>query len=291
MVKRTYIPGSEWLYIKIYMAQEQADAILVSHLYPLIKKMEKSKYIAKWFFVRYYEVDFHIRLRVYLLEKRFLGDIMELLKDKLERMMKDKLIWKVQFDTYNRELERYEKNLIEEAESIFTYDSECVISILKQFEANPYLISCRWLIALKLMDELLGCFDMETEEKYVITNEISSNLKKEYAMEGPYLKQFNSKYVKNRMLVEDMLNGGEKKQDFLMLDRVIDTRTCQIKKIAEIIYRKKKDRSVIKSLLRSYIHMSINRFFISDNRVYEMFLTDFLARYYRGKIYKCNKSL
>lgn len=67
--------------------------------------------------------------------------------------------------------------------------------------------------------------------------------------------------------------------------------TTQIKKIAEIIYRKTKDRSVIKSLLRSYIPMSVNRFFISDNRVYEMFLTDFLARYYRGKIYKWNKSL
>lgn len=291
MIKRAFIPGSEWLYIKIYTAQENADAILVSHLYPLIRKMEKNKYIDKWFFVRYYEVDFHIRLRVYLREKRFWGEIMELLTGKLERMMTDKLIWKVQFDTYNRELERYEKNLIEEAESIFMYDSECVISILKQCKAYPPLANYRWLVALKLIDELFACFDMETEERQGLTHEISLNLKKEYALEGPYLKQFNSKYVKNRILIEDMLNEGEKKPDFARLTKAIDARTCRIKKIAEIIYGTTTERSVINSLLGSYIHMSVNRFFVSDNRIYEMFLTDFLARYYRGRIYKCNKSL
>lgn len=72
------------------------------------------------------------------------------------------LIWKIQIDTYNRELERYDWNLIEEAESFFFVDSECVLSIIDKIERNE---NYRWMIALKLIDELLSDFRLNLGEK------------------------------------------------------------------------------------------------------------------------------
>lgn len=42
----------------------------------------------------------------------------------------------------------------------------------------------------------------------------------------------------------------------------------------------------MESLLSSYTHMSLNRLFISKNRIYELVLYDFLRRYYTSEIAK-----
>jgi len=72
MENRTFIPGSEWIYFKIYTGTKTADAILKNELYGFVSEMLKNKVIDKWFFIRYNDPDFHIRLRIHLKEKRFL---------------------------------------------------------------------------------------------------------------------------------------------------------------------------------------------------------------------------
>lgn len=41
-VKRTFMPGSEWLYFKYYTGEKIADYILVEILYPILKQLKKN---------------------------------------------------------------------------------------------------------------------------------------------------------------------------------------------------------------------------------------------------------
>ena len=67
---KTFIPGSEWVYFKLYTGTKTADTILKNELYGFIQEMIKNKSIDKWFFIRYSDPDFHVRLRIHLNDKK-----------------------------------------------------------------------------------------------------------------------------------------------------------------------------------------------------------------------------
>ncbi len=55
--------GSEWVYFKIYSGYKIADVILLEYLKEKIELLESKKFIKKWFFIRYNDMDSHIRIR------------------------------------------------------------------------------------------------------------------------------------------------------------------------------------------------------------------------------------
>ena len=46
-VQRTFIPGSEWIYIKVYTGSNTADKMLVNELSKFISALSRKKYIEK----------------------------------------------------------------------------------------------------------------------------------------------------------------------------------------------------------------------------------------------------
>lgn len=61
-IHRTFIPGSQWVYIKLYTGEKTADDLLIQVIAPVIKKVQKAQHIKKWFFIRYSDPDFHLRI-------------------------------------------------------------------------------------------------------------------------------------------------------------------------------------------------------------------------------------
>ncbi len=55
--------GSEWLYYKIYCGVEFADTLLSNHIGTVLQKNQQLGVLDKWFFIRYSDPDFHLRLR------------------------------------------------------------------------------------------------------------------------------------------------------------------------------------------------------------------------------------
>lgn len=49
MQNRTFIPGSEWVYFKLYTGTKTADMILINELHKYIRKMVEDDIIDKWF--------------------------------------------------------------------------------------------------------------------------------------------------------------------------------------------------------------------------------------------------
>ena len=60
-IERNFYPGESWLYIKVYGGITACDQLLVDVIYPTIISLKRTKVIVNWFFIRYYDPDFHLR--------------------------------------------------------------------------------------------------------------------------------------------------------------------------------------------------------------------------------------
>ena len=282
-VQRSFIPGSQWMYIKLYTGEKTVDDILIKAIAPALKKLQKYHILEKWFFIRYVDPDYHLRIRFLIHNTQYLGETLFLLYQKLERWSNDHLLWKVQLDTYNRELERYDIDLIEEAESVFHADSKCILSIIKKLNGNE---NHRWMIALKLIDELLSDFGLNIEEKQKLMEIVSKTFKTEFGFNEFNSKQFNTKFRENKKTVESVLNNTLNEKEFISLIQPIKKRSKELIPVVEQIKSKSKKNNQINELLKSYIHMMLNRLFRSKNRQHEMVLYDFMFRFYTSEIAK-----
>jgi thiopeptide-type bacteriocin biosynthesis protein len=283
MMQRIFIPGDEWLYIKLYSGEKTIDDILIKLIGPIVKELKDRKCLKKWFFIRYADPYSHLRIRILINDTRNFDEIIFLFNQRLQSWIKNHLIWNVQLETYNRELERYFRGLIVESESIFFYDSECILAILKKINGNE---DYRWMITLKLIDELLSSFSCKVEEKIYIMEQIAQSYKIEFGFNELYLKQFNIKYRKNKNIVCSVLNNTFNDEKFIMLFCLIKKRTMNFRPVIVQIKSKLKNNSETSQLIKSYLHMMVNRIFLSENRIHEMILSDFMYRYYSSEIAK-----
>lgn len=286
MIQRRFIPGSEWVYIKLYTGNKTADEILIRGIYFIIRILEKRGLIRRWFFIRYTDPDFHLRIRLLTTNNDCIGDVIHAFYDKLNYWVKSDLIWKVQLDTYNRELERYGGPLIEEAELFFYVDSECALSIMKKIETLKNE-NYRWMIALKMIDELFVDFSLDIMARKQIMDQLSNSFKTEFGFNEYNSKQFNSKYRENKNTIESILKNTINDKNFISLCLPVKHRSKRMVPVVgqlQIKLKKQNNKIALNALLISYIHMMINRLFRSKNRMHELILYDFMSRYYTSEI-------
>jgi lantibiotic biosynthesis protein len=70
-------PGSEWFYAKLYTGPVMADDILCNVVRPLIDRSRDLQAIDRWFFIRYADPSFHLRLRLHERNQRSLTHVVE----------------------------------------------------------------------------------------------------------------------------------------------------------------------------------------------------------------------
>src|SRR5690606_35099008 len=170
-IQRNLIIGDDWLYYKIYTGRKTTNYILVEVLKPIIENLIEKKIIIKWFFIRYEDPKHHIRLRFNFSDDKNLYLIINSLKDSLKILIEQDLVWRVQIDTYQREIERYGEKTIELAEEFFFVDSQLMVSFLSLIEGNEGE-EIRWLFSLYTIDILLDNFDYNKETKLFLLEQL-----------------------------------------------------------------------------------------------------------------------
>ena len=78
--------------------------------------------------------------------------MMQNLENNLRKYTNSSLVWKVEYGTYERELERYYGNNIDRAENIFFWDSIFAMKILKLLKEENSLDKV-WLYTIKAIDD------------------------------------------------------------------------------------------------------------------------------------------
>ena len=104
--KRTFIPGDEWLYYKIYTGVNIADNLLITAFKEIIFILKEQKLIDSWFFIRYNDPNFHLRIRFHLIEFSSKEAIMNVFNNIIKDYIEKGIIWKIELSNYERELEK-----------------------------------------------------------------------------------------------------------------------------------------------------------------------------------------
>ncbi len=273
---RTFVPGEAWLYYKLFTGAKTADLILKDYLWPTILQLKQENVIDKWFFVRYNDPDFHIRLRLHLTPSMQFSKVLSTITTVLKTTFCSECIWRVQLDSYDRELERYGKETIVLAETIFFRDSECAISFLASYRNLESDLE-KWLLALYILISYLESFGFSSESNLQFLEELRDSYAKEFNMDRSLKKQLDAKYRNFKQDIEQLVI---KTPCFIKeLDHAIvplKSAICAITTHIEISNNKK-------VVLASLMHMHMNRMFCAKNRLYELVCYDFLFRLYRSR--------
>lgn len=288
-VKRTFALGSEWVYFKIYCGVRLADKILTDVVKPVYETLEAGNYIDNWFFIRYNDPDFHLRVRFHLNDPAQIGHIIRVFNSYADTHLESGSIWKIQNDTYNRELERYGNNSIETIEKIFHQDSIAVVNMLKSVQYDERE-NFRWMWAVKSVDELLKSFGLTTQQRFDLIDSLRESFAKEFNSNKFLKVQLDAKYRQHRAQLEKWLgNDGLLREDPQELDaiRALFERTrCIVPQVQHIhnLQRAETLEVSVANLLGSLIHMIVNRVITSQPRLHEMIIYDFMSRLYKSAI-------
>ena len=281
-VKRSFPIGSEWLYVKIYCGSKAADQILLMRIDPLVRMLLQDKIITSWFFLRYHDKEgHHIRLRLRV-EDNLYTQTIKLLYEALHFELKKEIV-KLKFDTYNRELERYGGGLILECEDFFHADSSCVFELMNYAISNDN--NSRWLIGVYAINLLLDDFKITIKERCNLFKFLSE----QFAIEFNVSKNVNLKKAISKRYREDsnLVNEFIKDLKPNELSNILEKRSISIQPIIGKIKEKVIDNSFVSEidLLRSFIHMFLNRLLEIRQREHELLIYSYLFKHYKSIAY------
>ncbi|MFH6936913.1 thiopeptide-type bacteriocin biosynthesis protein [Flavobacterium sp. FlaQc-30] len=280
-MQRNFCLGSEWLYYKIYTGVQTTDLILLEKFYPVILQLKKRKIIQKWFFIRYKDNDTHFRIRFLIENKKFLSKVIHMLYPIINDLLQENLVWKIQTDTYKRELERYGETTIENSEFLFWKDSEMMIQYLTLKKTFPKK-EIPLLFSFGSIDSFLNTFLLSNLEKLKLMDTLQLSFKEEFKTDKTLKKELHKKYHGFADEIESFLSGDVENR-FPDLFEIIETKRNQsLEKILEI---KTKIQIPLNAFISSHIHMMLNRQYTSKQRMYELIIYDHLYRYYKSKNY------
>ncbi len=280
-IQRSFIVGGEWLYYKLYTGTKTADTVLVACIQAMAAAAYEAKWIDRWFFIRYNDPDFHLRIRFHVTESEHLGKIMQAMYTALTPYVEEDLIWKLQLDTYQREIERYGEATMEASETVFFYDSVMITELITLLEDSEEGEELRWLAGLRAIDQLLTDFGYTADAKLALLEGLKTGFGKEFGMDKSLKKQLDKKYREQQEKIQHFLNLTlDTAAEYTPLVGLIDQKSKAIAQVVAQIQSQTTQRR-LDNLLRSYIHMLMNRLFRSQNRLHEMVLYDLLYRVYK----------
>ncbi|MGI9166898.1 MAG: lantibiotic dehydratase [Pyrinomonadaceae bacterium] len=284
--RRRFPPGSEWLYSKLYTGTATADYVLRDVVSDITEESVRTGAVDQWFFIRYGDPDWHVRLRFHGLPERLHREVFPALHAALNPLLDDGRLWRLQVDTYEREVERYGgEEGITLAERFFHVDSEVVLEMLGMLEPGDAGADERWRLTLAGIDRLLTDFGFDPKDKCAIMKLARERFGREFRVEKNVVGQLSEKFRKERQSLEELLRaeiGDHSLAPGLELFRSRSERLAPI--IAELKSSEVAGRLSfpLRELVLSYIHMHANRLLRSAQRQQELVIYDLLARTYES---------
>ncbi|WKB81840.1 thiopeptide-type bacteriocin biosynthesis protein [Cellulophaga lytica] len=275
-MKRDFYIGEEWMYYKLYCGKNTANEILLHIFDNVIKELLKKGKIDKWFFIRYSDPNFHIRLRFHIVNLAFYKDVIDLVKDKLYPFLLDNIIWKFQTEGYSREIERYGGATIELVESLFYNDSTMIVNGIKEIQNEKNYL----LFIIKSIDSTLESFGFDNNQKLSFCNNSLNQFMREFQLGTEQKKKLNAKYKNIEDELNEILSKNKENVKALEFEKNIKKRASKSQILIDEIKSQSKETKMENNIILGLIHMSVNRAFKDSQRFIEMIVYDYLFKYY-----------
>ena len=252
---------------------------------PLVRSALGAGAADSWFFIRYGDPDWHLRLRFHGSPERL--HLARELTSAFEGAHRERLLWKVQMDTYEREVERYggpEGMLL--AERLFQVDSEAVLQLLELLPGDDGA-DARWRLMLYGMDQLMGDLGLGVEEKRGLVTALRSGFGREFQAGRTLEHQLGERFRQERKGIEDLLAGRRTRHTVLAMGQVVlqrrSERLAPITAELRALAQEGRLSVPLSELAGSLLHMHANRLSRASARAQELVLYDLLARHYASQ--------
>ena len=286
--QRRFLPGSKWLFVKLHTGPATVDTILREFVRPLTQSLQRAAAIERWFFVRYDDPSWHLRLRFEGRPKTLQADVIPAVNAVAAALLAKGAIWRVQFDTYDREVERYGgEEGVTCAERLFHLDSEAVLDMLDALAAGHEGARQRWRLAVLGIDRLLADFGFSVDAKHAVLEQLRSSFAGFCGADRNVSRQLGEKFRQERKPLEALLAGEEHEDAAIVRGAAaLDRRSARLAPVIAALKRhEKKGRLAVslRELLPEYIHMHTNRLLRTAHVKQEFAIYDLMSRHFESQ--------
>ena len=283
---RRFPPGSEWLYVKLFTGTATADQVL-RRIAPVLTWALTAGGADQWFFLRYGDPDWHLRLRIHGAPNRLLHETLPLLTRVTAPLLDSGELWCLQLDTYEREVERYggETGILL-AERFFHADSDAVLAIVRELTGDAGA-ELRWRVALRGVDLLFDDLGLTLEQKRDIARRAQHGYRREFGADGAFQHEVSRLYRRERAAVEALLDPAREPPAELAASistlhqrsAALARPTRELRAVAEA----GRLTAGLPELATSLAHMHVNRMLRSAQRAQELVIYELLGRAYTSQ--------
>jgi thiopeptide-type bacteriocin biosynthesis protein len=263
---------------------------------PVVEGALASGAADRWFFLRYRDPDFHLRLRFHGQPERLRQEVQPALEAAVQRNLGGNGIWKLQLDSYDREIERYggEEALLL-SEELFSADSQAVLDIVRLGAGDPEV---RWRLALVGIDMLLEDLGFELSQRHALVSLGRERLASEFAFMRRNDRLAGERFRQHRAALEALLDRSPAAEaapgaPFAAGLAHLSRRSQRLRPIGLSLREASRQGRLSRPLLHiadSYLHMFVNRLVPSAATLHELVLCDFLRRLYDGRLARATRA-
>jgi thiopeptide-type bacteriocin biosynthesis protein len=267
-------PGSECLYAKLYCGIGVTDRVLRDLVAPLVEQVIGQGAAERWHFLRYSDPSPHIRLRFFGHPHRLAAEVLPALNAAAAPFLCDGRIWRVQLDTYERELERYGGVVgVELAERLFAADSAAALAMVSEYGGTTHADQ-RALLTMAGIDRLFADFGLGPAERVELLASWAPDSTEFHRQQG-------EAYRRLRESLQSVLDGGGVHPELRPGLEAIARRSIELVPVIATLHEALSSGAVeatTEQLLLSYTHMFVNRVEAVEPARVEARYYDFIRR-------------
>jgi thiopeptide-type bacteriocin biosynthesis protein len=285
-VDRGFPPGSRWLTVKLYTGAASADLVLSEAVGPLYDELRSSGRIDRWFFLRYGDPEWHVRVRFRVAESSTADAVLGLFHDRLQLMLDTGVVGDVRLDTYRPEVRRYGgAGTFPLAERYFDLDSSMVLQLLRDPEVG---LDERWRLALLTVHSMLVSTELPLSEARHIVQSWRNGLVEQQGAQGQVARRWAGQVYRQQgaalqNLVEAHADGARLPAGARVIVSEEGPRRALLRELVEACSRGEMDRPLA-PVLGSLAHMHVNRLLRAAQPVQELVVYDLLDRLYASRL-------
>lgn len=276
-VRRSFPPGSDWTYLKLYTGSATADVLLREEIEPLAAELTAAAAAERWFFMRYADPQPHLRVRFQGDPAAVLGPVQAL----AARALDAGLVHDAQLGTYQREVERYGgPEAITLAERVFQADSDATVALLGMFERGERGLDERWRLGLLGADSLMRAFGLDAEARVRQARRAQAAFEHEFHADAELRKAVAARVRQEHAATRDAFDadGDHPLAPGIAVLAARDERIRPVVAELDVLSEAGRLTVSLEELAGAHVHMWLNRLCRSDNRFHEYVIYALLAR-------------
>jgi len=201
----------------------------------------------------------------------------------IEPMIANGMVWRMQLDTYEREVERYGGDAgITLSEQLFAADSEAVLAIVETTPGDDGA-QARWRLAVRGLDTMFADLGLSLADRLALMTRARDGFGAEFGLDTAFQRRLGDKYraVKNELTELLAAAPDDPEHPLAPGFEALAKRSAKLAPIAAALRAAPLTMS-ISDLAGSYAHMHVNRMLASAQRRQELVIYDLLRRHYDG---------